>query len=198
MILPIVVNAATIPTCEFNREIYYQGESGYLTVTVFNDEENKIRVTELTMTINYYYIGGDIYLQTFYTEVTPSTEIEPGQNDSFIISFNLPTNVAPGYTTLTAKAITQMWSNHSESWGASDHPTYQPSLYIESSYKLQYEDQQVVNNQLQEQMQELQAINNTTTTLMYLLGLTTIVLVVVSVFLVLLNRKPRAIPQSLG
>ena len=195
-LLPLVVRAATIPSCSLNRDNYSQGETGYITVTVVNDEESTIRITDGYATIDYYYVDGDTYLQTFYTDTTLPIEIEPGQNSSFYISFSLPNNIAPGYTSFYVKAITQIWNYQSEVWFPSDHPHYELRIYIESSYKQQYEDQQVANELLQHQMQELQAVTDINTNIMYILGLTTVIFLVAAIFLVLLNRKPRAIPKA--
>ena len=42
-IMPFVVRAATITVCSVDRNIYNQGETGYITVTLYNDEDDKIR-----------------------------------------------------------------------------------------------------------------------------------------------------------
>ncbi|UCH32274.1 MAG: hypothetical protein JSV05_02520 [Candidatus Bathyarchaeota archaeon] len=194
-LVPLIVDAATIPSCSFNRDIYTQGDTGYITITVVNDEESTIRITDGYATVDYYYVDGDTYLQTFYTDTILPIEIEPGQNSSFYVSFNLPSNIAPGYTTFYVKAITQIWNSQSELWFPSSHPSYELRIYVESSYKQQYEDQQTANELLQGQMQELQAITDLNTNIMYLLGLTTAIFLVVTIFLVVLNRKPRAVPK---
>jgi hypothetical protein len=210
MIVSLNVQAATIATSAFNQTTYNQGETGYLTVTVYNDFEVKIRITELTATIDYYYTDGTVYLQQFFTDTTVPAEIQPNQSANFTIPFSLPTNIAPGYTNLFVKAKTELWYNHTARWYASDHPTYQPTLYVESPYKklyedeqglndqLQqlYEDQQALNDQLQQQYRELQDLNATTTNMMYLLALTTIAFVVLAALLVGLNRKARVLPRS--
>jgi hypothetical protein len=210
MLVSLNVHAATIAACTFDKTTYNQGETGYLTVTVYNDFEVKIRVTELTATIDYYYADGTVYLQQFFTDTTVPAEIQPNQSANFTIPFSLPTNIAPGYTNLFVKAKTELWYNHTARWYASDHPTYQPTLYVESPYKelyedeqglndqLQqlYEDQQALNDQLQQQYRELQDLNATTTNMMYLLALTTIAFVVLAALLVGLNRKARVLPRS--
>jgi hypothetical protein len=195
-LVPLVVRAATIPSCSLNRDDYSQGDAGYITVTVFNDEESTIRITDGYASIDYYYVDGDTYLQTFYTDTVLPIEIEPGQNSSFYISFSLPNNIASGYTGFYVKAITQIWNSQSELWFPSAHPNHELSIYIESSYKQQYEDQQVANELLQHQMQELQAVHDINTNIMYILGLTTVIFLVAAIFLVLLLRRPRAIPKA--
>jgi hypothetical protein len=204
------VHAATIAACTFDKTTYNQGEPGYLTVTVYNDFEVKIRVTELTATIDYYYADGTVYLQQFFTDTTVPAEIQPNHSANFTIPFSLPASIAPGYTNLFVKAKTELWYNHTARWYASDHPTYQPTLYVESPYKelyedeqglndqLQqlYEDQQALNDQLQQQYRELQDLNATTTNMMYLLALTTIAFVVLAALLVGLNRKAQVLPRS--
>jgi len=181
MIIPFVAYATTITSCTFDKDTYHQGQTGYITVTMYNDEDSKIKVTELTATIDYYYTGGNVYLQTFYTNATLPVEIQQGQSNTWYIPFSLPTNIASGYTSVHVKAKTQLWNNHSETWFTSDHPTYQPTLYIESPYKQQLEEQQI--------------INNNTTTMVYLFAATTILFALMTGFLVVLNRRARVINQ---
>jgi len=174
MIVPFVVQAATITSCTLDKDTYHQGEIGYIIVTIYNDESDKIRVTELTATIDYYYTPGNVYLQKFFTDATLPTEIERGQSSTFYIPFSLPTNIASGYTNVDVKAETELWDSDSERWKESDHPTYQPILYIESPYEQQSEGRLLM---------------------MYLFGAATIVLAVVTVFLFILNRRARVITQ---
>jgi hypothetical protein len=188
MTIPFVVQAATITSCTFDKDAYNQGETGYITVTIYNDKDNKIRVTELTATINYYYADGNVYVQKFYTNATLPAEIQQGNSSTFYIPVSLPTNIAPGYTDIDVKAETQLWNLQTERWFGSDHPTYQPTLYIESPYKQQSEEYE---QQLEEQLK----INKNTTTMMYLLGSTTIVFALATIFLFILNRRARFITQ---
>lgn len=184
LIIPFVVQAATITMCTFDRETYHQGQTGYITVTIFNDEEDKIRITELTATIDYYYIERNVYMQSFFTNATLPAEIQKGQTSTFHIPFSLPINIASGYTEVYVKAKTEIWNNESDRWFWSDHPTYQPTLFIESPYKPQLEEQL--------------SINKNTTTIMYLLGVTTIVFGTVTVFLYILNRRARLLSQPIA
>ena len=181
MIIPFVAYATTIASCTFDKDTYHQGQTGYITVTMYNDEDSKIKVTELTATIDYYYTDGNIYLQAFYTNATLPVEIQQGQSNTWYIPFSLPTNIASGHTDVHVKAKTQLWNSHSETWFTSDHPTYQPTLYIESPYKQQLEEQQ--------------AINNTTTIMVYLFAVTTILFALMTGFLAVLNRRARVINQ---
>ena len=211
MTMPFV-QATTITACTFDKDTYNQGETGYITVTLYNDEDAKIRVTELTATINYYYSDGNVYIQKFYTNTTLPTEIQQGNSSTFHIKFNLPINIASGYTNVYVKAITQIWNPQSEIWFGSEHPTYQPSLYIESPYKEQLEEQQTVNDQLEDQLdeqqsvneqlegqlEEQQTINKNTTNMMYLFGVTTIVFAAVTVFLFIINRRMRVFTQPVA
>jgi hypothetical protein len=210
LILPFV-QASTITVCTFDRDAYNQGEIGYITVTIYNDEETRIRVTELTATIDYYYSDGNVYIQKFYTNATLPAEIQQGTSSTFNIPFRLPTNIASGYTGVYIKAITELWNPMSEIWFASEHPTYQPLLYIESPFKEQLEEQQTVNEQLEDQLderqsvneqlegqlEELQTINKNTTDMMYLFGMTTIVFAGVAGLLFLLYRRTRIFTQPI-
>lgn len=195
-IMPFIAQAATITICTFDRNVYNQGETGYITISLYNDEDDKIRVTELTATIDYYYTDENVYLQTFYTDETLPIEIQQGQTGSFNIPFSLPTNIAPGYTDVLVKAKTELWNNHSGTWFGSEHPTSRPPLYIESPYKELFESEQEANEELQREFQELETLNATTTSIMYVLGSMTAILALVTVSLIMLNRKSRAIAQS--
>jgi len=92
MIIPFVAYATTITSCTFDKDTYHQGQTGYIKVTMYNDGDSKIEVTELTATIDYYYINRNIYLQTFYTNATLPVEIQQGQsNTCYIRSAYQPT-----------------------------------------------------------------------------------------------------------
>jgi hypothetical protein len=176
LITPFVTQAATITTCTFDKETYHQGQPGPITVTIYHDKDHKIRVTELTATIEYYYTDGNVYIQSFFTDATLPAEIQQGQSSIFHIPFSLPTNVATGYTDIYVKAKTELWSMEAERWVWSDHPTYQPTLYIESPYKQQSEQRLLM---------------------MYLFGVATIVLAVVTVFLWMFKRRLSFIKQPI-
>jgi len=198
MTVPFAAQAATITACTFDKETYHQGETGYITVTIYNDEDSKIRVTELTARINYYYADENFYEQTFYTDATLPAEIQPGNSSSFTIPFKLPTNIASGYTSVYVKAITEKWNLQSEMWFAAEHPTYQPLLYIESPYKEQLEEQVTINEQLDGQLEEQLATNKNVTNMMYLFGATTLVFAAVTVFLFIVNRRVRVLGQPIA
>ncbi len=195
MIITSTVQAAEITGCAFDEKVYTQGETGDVTVTVYNDQDTKIRVTELTTAIDYYYTDENVYLQTFYSDEALPIEIQPGQLAELTISFSLPTNIAPGYIVTYVKAVTEQWHNESQSWYNSQHPTYYPVLYVESPFKEQFEAEQWTNAQLQHQLQELEALNATTANIMYFLGLTTVIFAVVTMLLLLLTKRVRAITQ---
>lgn len=176
MIIPFVVQAATISMCTFDKDTYGQGETGYITVTIYNDRNSKIRVTELTASINYYYTDGIVYLQKFFTDSTLPAEIQPGQSNSFYIPFSLPTNVASGYTEVDVKAKTQLWDwQDGQQWEGSDDPTSKLTLFIESPYKSQSEGRLAM---------------------IYLLGAASTVLAVAMMLLVILNRRARYVAQA--
>ncbi len=194
--VPLLVQGAIISNCSFDKNVYNQGETGHVTVTIDNDEEDKIRVIELTAHVDYYYTDGNTYLQTFFTEATLPTEILQGQSESLQIPFSLPTNIAPGYTEVYVRAKTELWNNHSESWFESDHTTYWLTLNLESPYKELFESQADVNSQLQTELQELEAVHATTTNLVYLLGASTMIFVAITAFLIMLSRRAIARPAN--
>lgn len=199
MIAPSVAQAATITACTLDRDTYYQGETGHITVAIYNNKDDKIRVTELTASIWYYYEDDTVYAQTFYSGDDLPAEIGPGASDNFIVSFSLPTNIGSGYTGFHVKAQTELWSTELGRWFPSDHPTSEVVIYIESPYKPWYEDQLEANDELQEQLDEQLAINNNTTNMMYLFGGTTLIFAAVAGFLYyILNRRTRFIRQPIA
>lgn len=196
MTIPFV-KASTITTCNLDMDIYDQGEAGYITVTIYNDENEKIRITEVTATINHYYVDGNEYYQRFFTEATLPTEIPQGESKTFNIPFSLPTIIAPGYVNVQVRATAEKWAPLLENWFGSEHPTYQSLLYIESPYKEQLDKQTVINDQLERQLDEQTSINQSTTNIMYILGATTIVFAAVTVLLFVNNRtKVVSVPMD--
>jgi len=218
VLLSSTAQAATIIECTFDKDWYYPGQTGYIAVTVYNDEASTIRVNKLSATIDYYYTDDNAYVQTFYNYPDPPKEILQGESYTFNIDFSLPTNVAPGYTTLYVKAETEIWSLGSE-WRESDHPTYRPTFYIESPYKGQLETQEAANQELEaanqelettnqelettnqqvtKQLHEQEVLNQQTINIMYILAATVVVLTAVVGVLLVILRKARNYALSLS
>lgn len=153
------VNAAEITSCVLDSEVYLQGQSGYVKVDVYNNMDDKIRVTQITMMIDYFYSDATVYKQTWYTNSTLPVEILQTQSNTFYIPFVLPTNIAPGYIRLLVRVMTDLWNTQAQRWYMSDNPTAEPVLYIESPYKQLFEEEQSLNTQLQEDITELEASN---------------------------------------
>jgi hypothetical protein len=203
MIIPFV-QATTITACTFDKDTYNQGETGHITVTIYNDDDGKIRITELSATINYYYTDENAYMQKFSTNATLPSEIQQGNPSTFYIPFSLPTNIASGYTIVDVKAIIELW-NLQEEMVARIARAHQPLLYIESPYKEQLEEQVTINEQqvtineqLDGQLKEQLATNTNVTNMMYLFGVTTIVFAAVTVFLFTVNRRMRFLTQPIA
>lgn len=186
------VQATTITSSTFDKDIYYQGETGYIEVTIYNDKNDKIRITELTATIDHYYVDGNDYYQRFFTEEILPSEIPQGESRTFTVPFSLPTIIASGYVNVYVKAVTQIWNAELQNWSGSEQPTDHPLLYVESPYKEQLDEQTTISNQLEDQLDKQTTINQSTTTMMYMLGATTIVFAAVTVFL-FINRGTRAV-----
>jgi len=180
--IPFLVQATSITLCTLDKDTYHQGETGYITVTIYNDKESKIRITELTATINYYYTDSSIYVQKFFTNETLPAEIQQGQSDTFYVRFSLPTNIASGYTNIDVRAKTELWNEQTERWFGSENPTHQLTLFIESPFKQQSEE-------YQQQLEEQQEINKNTTAIMYLIGSMTTVFAAAAIFLFILYRR---------
>jgi len=180
--------AATITTATLDKDTYLAGQTGYISVTIYNDKSDKIKVTELSATINYYYTDDTVYVQKFFTNATLPDEISAGQTETYHISISLPTNIAPGYTNFAVEAKTDLWISQGERWATSDRPTYQVKLYIESPYKEMYEGSQ-------EQLQQQTAVNQNISNTVNMLAVTTIVLGAVAAFLVFFGFTMRVKPH---
>lgn len=176
--------AASITTASPDKTSYLAGQTGYILVTVYNDENEKIRVTELSATINYYYSDGNLYIQKFFTSDTLPNEILEGESETYQIPISLPTNLAHGYTNPRIEASTDIWRPQDGTWHASDRPTYNNlKLYIETPYKQMYETSQ-------------QTLTEQTDT-MNLLSITTVIFATAAgCLLFLVFRKPKPIAQA--
>jgi hypothetical protein len=143
---------AEITSATPNKETYLAGQTGYILVTMYNDRNANISVTELSATVDYYYTDGTVYVQKFFTSVELPDEIEPGQSKTYNVPISLPTNIAPGYVNLLVSVRTSLWISETGRWISSDNPSQQVKLYVESPYKQSYEDSQ---QQLQDSQEEL-------------------------------------------
>jgi len=150
------VNAAEITSCVLDSEIYLQGQSGYVKLDIYNNLDDKIRVTDITMSIDYFYTDETVYRQQFSTNSTLPVEILQAQTGTFYVLFTLPSNIAPGYVKLVVRVWTDIWNEQAQRWYMSDNPTAEPVLYIESPYKDLFEQEQSLNTQLQEDLTELE------------------------------------------
>lgn len=190
MAIPQAALAATITSCTPNKQAYEPGEQGYIAVTIYNDKDDTIRVTELSATIDYYYDNGVVYLQKFFTSADLPVEITEGQTATYYITISLPNDVAPGFTEPTVEARTELWSAMRDDWISSDHPVYQAKLYIESPFKQLYED---TEKEYAEQLN----VNGHLTNMMNLFIVTTIVFAAVAGFFFLyFSRRTIPIPPQ--
>ncbi|MEM2954276.1 MAG: hypothetical protein QXU21_08420, partial [Candidatus Bathyarchaeia archaeon] len=144
------------------------------------------------------------YLQTFFTNATLPIVISQGQSQTFYVPFVLPTNIAPGYAHILVRAKTEIWNEAAQRWYQSDNPTTEIFTYIESPYKQQFEQQQAINqqlqntiNQLQIQLQSLQASYNNMTLLVYIFVAMTIALGIAMAFLMRIMLRTKVAPQPL-
>ena len=110
-IIPSVAQATTITPCIFDEKPYYPGQTGFLAVTLYNDQNGKSRITVLAATINYYCDDQVSYPQTFIPNATLSVQIQSGYNQTLYVPFSLPTNIAPGCTKLSVETTAQLYNN---------------------------------------------------------------------------------------
>src|SRR3990170_7081455 len=182
--------AAEITSATLNKETYLAGQTGYISVAVYNDKSANISVTELSATIDYYYTDGTVYIQKFFTSASLPDEIEPGQTETYQVPISLPTNIAPGYVNLMVGARTELWVNQTGRWISSDNPTYQVKLYVESPYKQSFENSQKQLQDSKEQFQSSQELlegqesaNQNLSVTATVLGVTTLAFGAVAAFL---------------
>ena len=184
-------NATSITSATLDKTTYLAGQTGYISVSIYNDKNDKIRVTELTATISYYYSDNTVYQQKFFTSTTLPDEIAAGQTETYQIPISLPTNIAHGYTNPFVEARTDLWNNQADEWRTSDRPYYTLKLYIESPYKQSYETSQ-------QQLEEQKATSATLGNNVNMLALTTMVFAGAAAFLMFLvfTKRTRPNPQS--
>jgi hypothetical protein len=194
--------AAEITSATLDKETYLAGQTGYISVVLYNDKSENISVTELSATINYYYTDGTVYVQRFFTSSDLPAEIEPGQTETYQVPISLPTNIAPGYVNLIVVASTNLWVNATGRWVSSDSPSYQVKFNVESPYKQSYEESQKQLQDSQEQLQSSQAqlaeqetANRNLSVIAIVLGVTTFAFGAIAIFLMFMFRKPRPIAQ---
>jgi len=184
--------ATSITVASLDKAAYLAGQTGYISATVYNDKSEKIKVTELSATINYCYADGTVYIQKFFTSTTLPDEIPAGQSETYLIPISLPTNIAAGYTNPRLEAVTEIWRTQDDRWMPSDRPTYNNlKLYIETPYKQMYETSQ-------QALQEQKTANESLTNMMNLLSITTVVFAAVAGFLMFLvsTRRPKPTAQA--
>ena len=184
------VKATSITSATLDKSTYLAGQTGYISVSIYNDKSEKIRVTELTATISYYYADSTVYQQKFFTSATLPDEIPAGQTETYLIPISLPTNIAHGYTNPFVEARTDLWNNQADEWRTSDRPYYTLKLYIESPYKQSYETSQ-------QQLEEQKTVNASLSNNVNMLAVTTMVFAGAAAFLMFLvfTKRARPIPQ---
>jgi uncharacterized protein YraI len=186
MVVPQVANAATMTSVGPDHDSYKPGDTCVLYVTIYNDENARIRVTQLSATIDYYTVDGVRYLQKSFTDTGLPDEIPVGQSATYQISIDLPDNLASGYTNPKVEATTEIWRASDSKWASSDYLnsdylTSKPKISIESQYKQMYEEQVSISGYL--------------TNMMNVFIVTTIVFAAVAGVLFFLSRKPKPIMQ---
>jgi len=205
MAIPQVAWAATMTACTPDKDTYQQGQTGSIAVTIYNDENDKIRVTELSATIDYYCDDGTRYVAKTFTDTELPAEIAEGQSETYDIPISLPNNIASGFINPTVEARTQLWNEAGSSWISSDYLnsnylTSKPKLFVESPYKELYEtSEQQYQEQLEtseRQYQEQLVVNGYQANMINILIALTIVFASVAgvLFVLFIRRKPIAQP----
>lgn len=196
------VKGAEITSATPNEETYLGGQTGYISVAIYNDRNANISVTEVSATLDYYYTDGTVYVQKFFASDDLPVEIEPGQTETFDVPISLPTNIAPGYVDLMVMARTQLWIEEAEVWVSSDSPSEHVKLYVESPYKQSYEEAQEELQESQEELENSQALLEEQEVANRNLGVTAIGLGVIMAILgaivavlMIIVRRPRPIAQ---
>ncbi len=210
LLLPLIAMASVFQTAKAaeitsatpNKETYLAGQTGYISVAIYNDRNANISVTELSATIDYYYADGTTYIQKFFTSADLPDEIEPGHTATYQVPISLPTNIAPGYVDLIVGTRTMLWVNEISQWIYSDNPSQHVKLYVESPYKQSYEDSQQQLQDSQEELQNSQAqlaeqetANRNLTVTAIVLGATTAIFGAIAALLMFVFRRPRPVAQ---
>lgn len=196
LVVPQIGKASTI-TSSLDKDTYSPGGTGYVSVTIYNDQSEKIRVIDLSSIIDYYYTDGTIYIQNFLTNTTLPDEIEVGQSETYQIPISLPTNIATGYTTPIVEARTEIWYPQTARWLSSERATYHLKLYVESPYEQLYESSQEQLQDTEQQLEQQKVANQNLINTTNMLVVTTIVFASAAAFAVFLFlTKPRPTPQS--
>jgi hypothetical protein len=206
------VKATTIPSATLDKDEYLAGETGSVAVSVYNDENDVIRVTEVSASVNYYYEDGTVYVQKFFSSAVLPDNITVGQTKTYNISISLPTNIAHGYLNPVVEVKTDLWYASSSRWTTWEHPTYPLKLHVQSPYKQLYEDSQnevaSIEDQLADTKQELQntgnklkeeqLLTNTLNSNVMMLAATTMVSATVAAFLgfYVFSKRPKAASQA--
>lgn len=146
------VTAASITSGDLDKDVYLAGQTGTISLAVYNENSQKIRITEMSAAIDYYYEDGTVYRQTFYTNTELPTEIQAGQTEEYEILISLPTKIGSGYINVRIEARTELWIESVGRWISSDRPTDELKLFIESPYKQMYTDSQ---DELQNSLKQL-------------------------------------------
>jgi hypothetical protein len=157
MVVPQVANAATMTSVGPDHDLYKQGDTCVLYVTIYNDKNAEIRVTQLSATIDYYTEDGTRYLQKSFTSTELPDEISVGQSKTYQITIDLPDNIASGYTNPKVEATTEIWRASNSQWASSDYLSSdylssKPKISIESQYKRMYDEQVSISDYLTNMM----------------------------------------------
>ena len=197
-----IAKGAEITSATSDKETYLAGQTGYISVVIYNDKSANITVTELSGTIDYYYGDGMVYIQKFFTSADLPEEIEPGQTETYQVPISLPTNIAPGYVNLMVRASTNLWVNETGRWIFSDSPSYQVKLFVESPYKQSYENSQKQlqdsEEQLQSSLEQLEGqetANRNLSVTAIVLGVTSLTFGAIAAFLMFMLRRARPVAQ---
>ncbi len=126
--------AVTITSVTLNRATYVPGGEGFISVTVYNELSDNIRVTEITATIDYYYEDGTVYVQQFFTNEALPSEISAGQSKTFQVPFRLSANIAYGFTNPSIEVRTERWILQDLRWRIAERATNSDlKLHIDAS-----------------------------------------------------------------
>lgn len=191
--------ATTITSANIDEDVYVAGQTGYISVTVYNDEDYRIRITEITATIDYYYADGTVYVQKFFTNAVLPEEIAAGDSQTYEIPISLPINIADGYTNPFIESRNEIWVPLIDRWIGSERATYdQMKLYIESPYEQMYQTSQQELQSTQQQLQEEKAVNENLSNSVNMLALTTMVFAIATGLLLFMTfaRKPKPVAQA--
>jgi hypothetical protein len=137
-------SAVSLSNLTYDKSTYNPGDQGTATLQFLNDQGALIRITAVSMTFNYFYQDGRVYIQSFILS-GQSVNVTVGSNSSPIaVRFSLPSDIAGGYFLPSFQVTFNQLQPGGWSGDRQDFSTATKPLYTQSSYYQLYQSAQTV------------------------------------------------------